>query len=394
MTRAMIMAGGRSERMRATLGATHKALVPIVGVPLLERNVSALLSAGFRHVVVAVAAGERELLEFAESRCRRLVEAWGGEFSCLVEDRPLGTIGAARGMCGEGSELVVVNVDNLTALDLVAMVAHHRATGSTMTIATHWQAFRVPYGEVRTGPDGVCITDLREKPVKRFRTSSGTYVLGAHACEAIPADTSMGAPTLFETLRGHGRKVTAYTHQSLWIDVNDAATVRRAERLIAEHPEEFELWRGTPDREVTCLALASPAGLWLVPEAGPERGDAAVWSLPTVSSPGSSRASSLTRAVEGATQRGVVSFDQPQPGRRQVDRYQVVWATIPEVVPLPHGAWVPMGALVDHGGHWDVLSRALEAVRIRGTMHGRDEHSSVSPAGVECDALWPVWGRA
>ena len=57
-TCAIIMAGGRSERMRATLPPDHKSLVRILGIPLLERNLCKLLAEGFRDIVVTMNACE------------------------------------------------------------------------------------------------------------------------------------------------------------------------------------------------------------------------------------------------------------------------------------------------------------------------------------------------
>ena len=44
---ALIMAGGCSLRMRASLGGRHKAMVEVLGVSMLERNIMALLAHGF-----------------------------------------------------------------------------------------------------------------------------------------------------------------------------------------------------------------------------------------------------------------------------------------------------------------------------------------------------------
>jgi choline kinase len=76
MSRALVMAGGRSSRMRASRrDGRHKGLLEVLGVSLLERNVCALLSAGISDVVLVTSEGESEVAEFGERRCRALVEA-------------------------------------------------------------------------------------------------------------------------------------------------------------------------------------------------------------------------------------------------------------------------------------------------------------------------------
>ena len=71
MNVALIMAGGRSERMRATLGCQHKALVRVLGVCMLERNICKLLSFGFREIVVAISSRSRRWKTTSKTVARR-----------------------------------------------------------------------------------------------------------------------------------------------------------------------------------------------------------------------------------------------------------------------------------------------------------------------------------
>src|SRR5438105_8918056 len=98
MATALIMAGGSSLRMRASLGRQHKALVEVLGLSMLERNLLAILSCGFRDIFVAISAKEKALIAFARGRAARLAHASGARFRILLERHPLGTIGAARTM--------------------------------------------------------------------------------------------------------------------------------------------------------------------------------------------------------------------------------------------------------------------------------------------------------
>lgn len=343
MTRAVVMAGGRSSRMRASRGdGRHKGLTTVLGVPLLERNVSALLSAGIRDVVLVAAEGEPELLEFGDTRCRALVEAWGERWDVFVERQPLGTIGAAREVAGPG-DLLVVNVDNLTTLDLAGFVAHHRATGAAMTVATHWESFTMPFGEVTLTPEGM-IEAIAEKPVKRYHTSSGTYVLSAEACAAIPPGQALGAPSLWELLHAAGRPVAAFEHESAWIDVNDAAALERAERLVLGHADEFELWAAAPDRDVSVvLAVGDDGAAWLARSGNGGARYPGMWEL--------------LEQAPAAGARPLIRFDDPHPETRTRVRYQV-YAADGELP--PGGGWVPAGD--------PALSpparRALEALRV------------------------------
>jgi mannose-1-phosphate guanylyltransferase/phosphomannomutase len=240
MTIALIMAGGRSERMRASSGPQHKALVRVQGLSLLERNLHKLLSHGFRDIFIAISAHEPELQAYVANCGQRLVVSRGARLECLIEQVPLGTIGIARQLKARAAAILVVNVDNLTALNLRQLVDHHLESSAAFTIATHVEPFQIPFGEVALD-DGL-VTEYREKPVRQIRVSSGTYVLAARACELIAPVGPTSVPQLFAALRRQGERISAFEHAAPWIDVNDAAAIKQAEQLIADHASDFE-WR-------------------------------------------------------------------------------------------------------------------------------------------------------
>jgi NDP-mannose synthase len=247
MVLGLIMAGGASSRMRTNGATPHKALVPILGVPLIERNILTLLGAGIRDLVVSVNAHEAELIDYIHVRGRALASSRSARMECLEESTPLGTIGAAAGLGARADATLAVNVDNLTALDLKALLRHHLAADAALTVAVHRQSFRMPFGEVVV--DDERAIEYREKPVQWTTVSSGTYVLAPRACALIPTRQSTDVPTLFRTLVDHGQPIAAFPHEALWVDVNDAVGVDDAERLVADHASQFELLSDRHERE-------------------------------------------------------------------------------------------------------------------------------------------------
>jgi NDP-mannose synthase len=253
MTTALIMAGGRSSRMRASLGRQHKALVKVLGVSMLERNILTLLSHNIREIFLAVGAAERSVLAFARGRGQKVARAGGAELKIYIEKLPLGTIGAARAIRTASDDLLVVNVDNLTSLDLSAFLEHHRATKAVLTVATHIEPFQVPFGQVSIN-DGE-IVDYREKPILPVLLCSGTYVLSRTARLSIPSGRPFGAPELVHILLRAKQKVSAFSHSSPWIDVNDSSSVEKAEDLIMGNFEGFELWRQPAALDIATLCV-------------------------------------------------------------------------------------------------------------------------------------------
>jgi NDP-sugar pyrophosphorylase family protein len=251
VTKALVMAGGRGERMHATGTSTPKPLVSIQGVPLLERNVLALLQSEFRDITVATPSHTPEIAHFASGRCRALAAMFGGRLSLLEETHPLGNIGAAAEIETGEDDLLIVYADNLTSIDLNALVDHHRHAGAALTSAVHLEPFRIHFGEVEV-QDGEIVAYL-EKPERRILVSSGLFVMSPKAVSYIPRGQHTAVSWLVNRLLAAGEKIAAFPHDAPWIDVNDRSAVGRAEQLLTIHAKAFEPQDSAPN-----LALVVP----------------------------------------------------------------------------------------------------------------------------------------
>jgi NDP-mannose synthase len=237
MTRALLMAGGQGARMRASGAAAPKPLTPIAGVPLLERNLMALLAAGFGDVIIAAPAHTPGIGQFVRTRCQELAEEYHAHLQLLEETHPLGNIGAAAELASDQGPLLVVYADNLTTLDLNAIVRHHLETEAVLTSAVHHEPFRIPFGEVEVR-DGRIVA-YREKPEHRVLVSSGIFVLSPSAVGRVPRGQRTEVSWLVNRLLSEQLKVAAFLHRAPWIDINDAETAARAEELFASEAEAF-----------------------------------------------------------------------------------------------------------------------------------------------------------
>jgi NDP-sugar pyrophosphorylase family protein len=235
----LIMAGGQGERARRSIGPIPKPLVLVRGVPLIERNLTILLRQGLREIVVSVPALFPEIKRFVLDHGRRLIESEGGTLEVLEEHCPRGNIGCAAELCGRADTVLVVFADNLTTFDLRLLLDTHRRNGASLTMATHLEAVQIPFGEIEAVHGRVVA--YREKPSRVVLICSGIYALGEPALAAIPRDEPMGVSELAQILLARGEIVSEHRHSAPWVDVNNADALRRAEDLMAEHQQAFEL---------------------------------------------------------------------------------------------------------------------------------------------------------
>jgi NDP-sugar pyrophosphorylase family protein len=222
--------------MRASGIETPKPLVPVRGVPLVERNLRQLLRHGLKDIVVAVPGGGGAVETYAEEQLAPLASESGARLRVLAERTPLGNIGCAGMLHGEG-DVLTVYADNLTSLDLQNVLAHHAESGAALTLAAHDESFRLPYGRLDIA--GGRVVGYSEKPTLAVTVCSAIAVLGPAATELLPADRPTGLVDLTVKLLRRGLRVSAYRHEAPWVDVNDAADVLRAEGLLEEHASDF-----------------------------------------------------------------------------------------------------------------------------------------------------------
>jgi dTDP-glucose pyrophosphorylase len=354
-TIAVVMAGGRGERMRSSGRSLPKPLVRIRGVPLLERSLYPLLRAGFSDIVIAAPATMPEVSSFARTRCDALARSRGARLSVFEETTPLGNTGCAALAAPGATTVLVVYADNLTSLNIAAILAHHRETEASLTLATHVEAFPSPYGEL-TVVDGR-VTAYREKPVRHALVCSAVSVLGPDALAELKEARPVGLSDLCNALIHRGALVSEFRHEALWIDVNDVGKVADAERLLADNPAAFECWADPPEQVVNAALVVDRERVLLRRadrDANPGR---ARWTLPTIDSPGELQLSAVTNWP-------FVEFDDLGAEATVVSRYRVTRCQPPEEDRLPDWvAWVPLGE-----SDWDdtvasPVTRALAASR-------------------------------
>jgi NDP-sugar pyrophosphorylase family protein len=225
---AIVLAGGKAERMGDATGGRPKALVDVAGKPLLAYQVGRLANAGVRRVIVSCAAGQGGAF-------REQLAGLGVEIVCAEEPERLGRGGGIKFASGERTEngdVYAMNGDELVDVDFAALARRHRETGAAATVAVARPAS--PFGVVELSDDDV-VTGFREGGRIPYWVNCGVYVLSDEAIERFP-DRGDHESTAFPELAAQGR-LRAYRHEGLWLTVNTPKELRRAQEHVASHSE-------------------------------------------------------------------------------------------------------------------------------------------------------------
>ncbi|MCR4294903.1 MAG: nucleotidyltransferase family protein [Elusimicrobia bacterium] len=133
--KALILAAGVGARLKPLTDETPKALIPVAGVPMLERVLVRLKAAGVKSFVVNAHHHPQKVADF----CAELSRRHGVSVSVSREDDLLldtgGAIKKASALLRGRDPFFVHNADVLTDLDLRAMMKAHKDSGALATLA-------------------------------------------------------------------------------------------------------------------------------------------------------------------------------------------------------------------------------------------------------------------
>ena len=223
---AVLMAGGKGERLRPLTQNTPKPLLKIGDKAIIDRNVDRLIEYGIEHISVTVNYLKEQLIEYyAEPKPS------GVKVQCVAEKQFFGTIGALT-LVKEfhNDTILVMNSDLLTDIDYEDFFLHFQEHGAMMSAAAIPYTISIPYGIFDL--DGRNIKGVSEKPVYNHYANAGIYLIRKEALRYIPKDKVFNATDLIDALAADGQKVIRYPLTGLWIDIGTPEEYRQAQELI------------------------------------------------------------------------------------------------------------------------------------------------------------------
>lgn len=224
---AIMMAGGKGERLRPLTLTTPKPLLKVGPKAIIDYNVTALARCGITDISVTV----NYLADQLEQHFAKPID--GVHVKCVREDRFLGTIGAAALVpLPETGSTIVMNSDLLTNVSFEEMFLMHTAEQADITIGAIPYKISVPYAILQT--DGTEVRALEEKPSYSWYANAGVYIINNSLLRNLPRDTRTDATDLIESAIAENRKVVYFPITGMWIDIGSPADFRRANELI-EH---------------------------------------------------------------------------------------------------------------------------------------------------------------
>lgn len=222
---AVMMAGGKGERLRPLTEKTPKPLLPVGDKAIIDHNVDRLISYGVQHISVTVNYMKEQIEDhYQEPRN-------GIQIQTVREPKFLGTIGSIKFVPKFFNDTVLLmNSDVFTNIDYEDFYLHYQQHDAEMSVAAIPYNVSIPYGILEL--DGRNIQGLLEKPKYTYYANAGIYLIKRRALDEIPANTFFNATDLVEKLISEGRKVIRFPLSGYWIDIGNKQDYQKAQDLV------------------------------------------------------------------------------------------------------------------------------------------------------------------
>lgn len=156
--KTVIMAGGRGTRIASIAHDIPKPMLPIEGIPILEREMECLRQQGFDDIILTVGhLGQRIVDYFGDgSGCSPATgRPFGVKIQYYFEQEPLGNAGALFRMRDKLTEdFLLLNGDVMFDVDFHRFVAYHKRMGGLATLFAHPNSHPYDSGLLVAGADG------------------------------------------------------------------------------------------------------------------------------------------------------------------------------------------------------------------------------------------------
>ena len=222
---AVMMAGGKGERLRPLTEKTPKPLLPVGDKAIIDHNVDRLINYGIQHISVTVNYLKEQIEEHYKEPHN------GVQIMTVREPKYLGTIGSIRFVPKFYNDTVLLmNSDVFTNIDYEDFFLHFQHHDAEMSVAAIPYDVSIPYGILDL--QGRNIQGLLEKPKYNYYANAGIYLIKRRALDEIPEDTFFNATDLIERLIGEGKKVIRYPLNGTWIDIGNPQEYQKANDLV------------------------------------------------------------------------------------------------------------------------------------------------------------------
>ena len=222
---AILMAGGRGERLRPLTETIPKPLLKVGTKAIIDYNVDNLISYGVNYINVTT----NYLGEQIERHFETIYD--GVKVACVREPQYLGTIGSIKYIKSfHNDTILLMNSDLFTNINFEEFFVHFQQNKADMSVAAIPYSVSIPYGILEL--EDRQVKDIHEKPTNNYSANSGIYLIKKELLELVPDGIFYNATDFMQKLIKEGYNVVRFPLVGYWIDIGKPEDYRKAQEFV------------------------------------------------------------------------------------------------------------------------------------------------------------------
>ncbi|MES2837164.1 MAG: nucleotidyltransferase family protein [Bacteroidota bacterium] len=212
---AVIMAGGRGERLKPLTDSIPKPLLRIGSKPIIEHNIDRLIFNGIDHFHISVNYLGNLIKDYFEDGINKEIV-----IKYIDEEKPMGTIGAVSkiGNSIKNDNVLLMNSDLLTNIDYADFYKKFIESEADMIVATIPYHVDVPYAVMEINKSEEVVS-FKEKPRYTYYSNAGIYLFKKELINLIPTNEKFDATHFMEKIIAEKKKLISYPVLGYWLDI-------------------------------------------------------------------------------------------------------------------------------------------------------------------------------
>ena len=219
---AVIMAGGKGSRLMPLTEKVPKPLLKVGDQCIIDHNVNRLRKFGVDDFWISLGHFGDQIRDHFTER-----NNLNSNFNFVLEDSPLGTIGAVRTIDNfQHDYILITNSDILTTLDYEEFFLDFLEKQADMGVVTIPYQIDVPYAVMETANHHVI--SFKEKPSYTYYSNGGIYLLRKSVLNLIPTNAFFNSTDLMQKVLDKGMKLISFPNRSYWLDIGKHEDYKKA----------------------------------------------------------------------------------------------------------------------------------------------------------------------
>ena len=221
---ALIMAGGKGERLHPLTLKTPKPLLPLQKKPIIHEIIERLHNHNLKDIYISIHYKGDTIKDYFIKTLNNSIKV-----NFLEEKEPLGTAGSLSLLQSKKTEspVVIINGDVLTDINYSELINYHNSSNLDITVCASFYDIQIPFGTIEIENDK--LVNIAEKPLKKYLINAGIYVVNPNIINDLEYNKRIDMTDII-TKAIKNTNVGSFPMLEQWLDIGSHANYEKAKK--------------------------------------------------------------------------------------------------------------------------------------------------------------------